>query len=162
MDTMKILDIMKPNRRNVSIGGTDYFTVDKNLENYWNAFIDNSFGFTKQEKHLISNRKPRRILDAAEQCQQEGTKLLSPTTLNEKIRKSLEKVEVSWFWMNGFQDNEDKGIIKDIETRKKLTVKDLKGAKIEINWSYHALSPGDILFKSPYKDPYNLQKINFL
>ena len=61
---MKILDIMKPNRRNVSIGGTDYFTdnVDKNLENYWNAFIDNSFGFTKQEKHLISNRKPRRIL----------------------------------------------------------------------------------------------------
>ena len=118
-----------------------------------------------------------RSSDAAEQCQQEGTKLLSPTTLNEKIRKSLEKVEVSWFWMNGFQDNEDRGIIKDIETRvrhknkimfyekftqKKLTVKDLKGAKIAINWSYHALSPGDILFKSPYKDPYNLQKINFL
>jgi len=60
MDTMKILDIMNPNRRNVSIGGTD--NVDKKLENYWNDFIDNSFGFTKQEKHLISNRKPRRIL----------------------------------------------------------------------------------------------------
>jgi len=117
-----------------------------------------------------------RSSDAAEQCQQEGTKLLSPTTLNEKIRKSLEKVEVNWFWMNGFQDNEDRGIIKDIETRvrhknkimfyekftqKKLTVKDLKGAKIGINWFYHALSPGDILIKSPFKDPYNLQKINF-
>ena len=100
-----------------SINFTSY--VDVNLTNYWNALVDNQNGLSEEERQLMINRKPRRITEAAEQCKKEGTTLLTTKTLNneEQFRQFFEKVDINWFWVNGFQDNYDGGNIKEFDTQ---------------------------------------------
>ena len=56
--------------------------------------------------------------EAVEQCQKEGTVLLTTTTLknSKQFRQFPNKANVNWFWVNGFQDNDERGTMREFVT----------------------------------------------